>query len=88
MRKKKLLIKNLRFTRRTMYCALAFVLISITTMTLAYAALSTTLNITGTAEFKDASFGISVVETASPPPAPGYIIEGNTVIFGSAKFFK
>ena len=81
-------MKRSIMSRKLMYSALAFVLISITTMTLAYAALSTTLNITGTAEFKDASFGISVVETASPPPAPGYIIEGNTVIFGSAKFFK
>ena len=87
MRKKKLLIKNLRFTRRTMYCALAFVLISITTMTLAYAALSTTLTITGTAEFKDVSWGIIVEEVDVPSDFyDKAIIDGKTATLGTAKF--
>ena len=88
MRKKKLLIKNLRFTRRTMYCALAFVLISITTMTLAYAALSTTLTITGTAEFKEASFGISIEEIDADvywESQWGGTTNGNIVTYGDAQ---
>lgn len=86
VRKKKLLIKNLRITRRTMYCALAFVLISITTMTLAYAALNTTLTITGTAEFKEASFGISIEEIdAAVYWEWGGTTNGNIVTYGDAQ---
>ena len=49
-------------TRKLMYSMLAFVLVGITTMTIAYATLSTTLKITGSAEFQDASWNLLLEE--------------------------
>ena len=72
-------------SKRTMYFALVFVLISITTMTLAYAALSTTLNITGTAEFKEASWGLKIEERSIPEYfIEGYTPNGNAALYGDA----
>ena len=77
------------FGRRTLSFALAFVLISITTMTLAYAALSTSLNITGTAEFKEASWSITITEASGIPPHPGmYREDGNVAYYGESSILS
>lgn len=52
--------------RKLMYSMLAFVLVGITTMTIAYATLSTTLKITGSAEFQEASWDFVVSKLIIP----------------------
>ena len=76
-------------SKRVMRWALVFLFVAISGVTLAYASLSTTLRITGSAEFKDASWNI-VVEEAEVPNAEqavaaGFKIDGNTALLGEAK---
>ena len=75
--------------KKIMYSMLAFVLIGITTMTIAYATLSTTLKITGSAEFEDASWSISLQKYNIPSywdmEADGGTVFGNVATFGKAK---
>lgn len=82
---------NLRLSnKKTMYSMLAFVLIGITMLTVAYATLSTTLKISGSAEFEDASWGLVLAEL----PVPDIMTiedeykEGNLVFNGDAKLLK
>lgn len=82
--------KNRRTNRKAMYLVLAFACVSLLSMTLVYAALSTTLKITGTAKFKDASFGLTLEEI----PATSFweyddgMLDGNVVTYGTAKLLK
>ena len=88
------MLKNIRFDRRirsrkVMYSALGFVLVGITTMTIAYATLSTTLKISGSAEFQQANWSIKVEEMAVPSGGPaGVVIDGNKALIGEAKFLS
>ena len=86
MTRKEQLLKDLKMSRRTMYCALTFVIVSIITMTVAYATLSTTLKITGTAEFQEVSWGFKVEEEPDisyyAEIMPG-TIDGNTITNGN-----
>ena len=77
-------------SRKIMYSTLAFVLVGITTMTLAYATLSTTLKITGSAEFQEAgwSFVIEEYEIPSDWEVPVENINGNTITYGKAKLLE
>ena len=59
---KKKFLQQIKFSKKVRTCMLAFVLISIATLTIAYAALSTTLKISGTAEFQEVSWGFKVEE--------------------------
>lgn len=85
------MLKKLRFdrtvrSRKVMYSSLAFVLIAITTITLAYATLSTTLSITGTAEFQETGWSLLVEETAVPDGGPSdAIIDGTVATIGDGK---
>ena len=77
--------------RKLMYSMLAFVLVGITTMTIAYATLSTTLKITGSAEFQEASWGFVVTELSIPDwwEVPSELLtEDNVISYGDAKFIK
>ena len=69
---------------------LVFVLIGIITMTIAYATLSTTLRITGSAEFEDASWSLFLEEFEVPDyvGGPGAIKYENVVSYGSASLKK
>ena len=55
MIKKKRIDRTIK-SKKNLYYSLFFVLVGITTMTIAYATLSATLKITGSAEFEDASW--------------------------------
>ena len=77
--------------RKLMYSMLAFVLVGITTMTIAYATLSTTLKITGSAEFQEASWDFVVTKLPIPDwwEVPSeLVIADNVISFGDAKFIK
>ena len=88
------MLKNIRFDRRirsrkVMYSALGFVLVGITTMTIAYATLSTTLKISGSAEFQQPNWSLKVEEM--PVPSGGFIDavrDGNKAFRGEAKFLS
>ena len=89
------MFKNIRIDRRVnsrkiMYSALAFTLIGITTMTIAYATLSTTLKITGSAEFQDASWNLVLEEFTDYPwdTTGASKVDGNLVVFGSGKLLQ
>ena len=77
-------------SRKIMYSTLAFVLVGITTMTLAYATLSTTLKITGSAEFQEAgwSFVIEELQIPSDWDIPAENVNGNTITYGKAKLLE
>ena len=75
-------------TRKIMYSALAFIVVGITTMTLAYATLSTTLKITGSAEFQDASWNLLLEEYPMddlPEIPPNATVNGNVLSYGNAQ---
>ena len=77
--------------RKLMYSMLAFVLVGITTMTIAYATLSTTLKITGSAEFQEASWDFVVTKFPIPDSweVPEELLAADNVIsYGDAKFIK
>ena len=77
--------------RKLMYSMLAFVLVGITTMTIAYATLSTTLKITGSAEFQEASWDFVITKQRIPDylEIPNKFIKNdNTLIVGDAKVLK
>ena len=76
--------------RKLMYSMLAFVLIGITTMTIAYATLSTTLKITGSAEFQDATWDLKVEELDISDWESEYNgnVNGNVITYGTAKSLK
>lgn len=84
--------KNRRTNRKTMYLVLAFACVSLLSMTLVYASLSTTLKITGTAKFKDASFGLTLEELSPSAFVRGYWDGGrfdeNMWIYGTAELLK
>ena len=73
--------------RKVMYSLLAFVLIGITTMTIAYATLSTTLRITGSAEFEDASWSLTLEEFDEVlwDTTGASSVSGNVVTYGGGK---
>ena len=73
--------------RKVMYGLLAFVLVGITTMTIAYATLSTTLRITGSAEFEDASWSLTLEEFDEVlwDTEGASSVSGNVVTYGSGK---
>ena len=81
--------KSIRLNnRKFMYSMLAFVLVGIATMTIAYATLSTTLRITGSAEFQNATWELTLEEF----PDFGWagqndygVVNGNVVTYGTAK---
>ena len=86
------MFKKIRFnkkikSRKVLYSALVFVLIAITIMTIAYATLSTTLKITGSAEFEDASWSLILEEYEVPDSwgIPDEYKDGNLAFQGSAK---
>lgn len=90
---KKVRIDRTIKSKKILYYLLFFVFAAISTLTIAYAVLSTTLKITGSAEFEDASWnlvleewGYSVNEGEEIPP--GMNIEGNTMLYGSGKLLK
>ena len=77
--------------RKIMYSMLAFVLVGITTMTIAYATLSTTLKITGSAEFQEASWDFVVTKLSIPDwwEVPSELLTADNVIsYGDIKFIK
>ena len=76
--------------RKIMYGMLAFVLIGITTMTLAYAALSTTLKITGSAELKGASWNLVIEEFPIPDhwEISPQNYEDNVITYGKMKLIN
>ena len=86
--------KNFRITnKKIMLSLLVFVLVGISVMTIAYATLSTTLKITGSAEFEDANWNLVLEEWGYPVDEgveipSGINIEGNTMLYGSAKLLK
>ena len=67
-------MKRLNFNRKNLYIILCIVLISVFSLSIAYAALSVTLNITGTAQVMDASWDVHFanvkVNPASVPITP------------------
>ena len=78
--------------KKIMYSMLVFVLIGITTMTIAYATLSTTLRITGSAEFEDASWSLSLQKynipdywLTWPELQDATSFKDNVLIYGKAK---
>lgn len=81
--------KSIRLNnRKFMYSMLVFVFICIVTISIAYATLSVTLRITGSAEFKDASWELVLEEF----PDFGWagevetgVVNGNVVTYGDAK---
>lgn len=77
-------------SRKVLRFTLVFVFIAISAMTVAYATLSSTLTISGSAEFKDASWEIEVEEFSYPTDEvpPGITVDGNTVLSGSAKILS
>lgn len=77
-------------SRKVLRFTLVFVFIAISAMTVAYATLSSTLTISGSAEFKDASWDIEVEEVSIPTDEvpPGITVDGNTVLHGSAKLLS
>lgn len=77
-------------SRKVLRFTLVFVFIAISAMTVAYATLSSTLTISGSAEFKDASWDIEVEEKSMPTDEvpPGITVDGNTVLFGTAKILS
>ena len=89
---KKKFLQQIKFSKKVRTCMLAFVLISIATLTIAYAALSTTLKISGTAEFQEVSWGFKVEEQTDVD----YCIErdwngrveGNSIVAGTAQILK
>ena len=77
--------------RKLMYSMLAFVLVGITTMTIAYATLSTTLKITGSAEFQEASWDFVVTKFPIPDlwEVPSELLTADNVLsYGDIKFIK
>ena len=76
--------------KKLMYSMLAFVLIGIATMTIAYATLSTTLKITGSAEFEDASWSLILEEHTIPDSAgvPDEIKDGNVIFYDGSMLKK
>ena len=80
--------KSIRINnRKLMYSMLIFVLIGIATMTIAYATLSTTLRITGSAEFEDASWSFVLEElpVLDSWEVPRENYSGNVITYGKAK---
>ena len=53
-------MKRKRISKRVLYITLSVMIISVFTLTIAYAVLSTTLNITGSAEISGSSWGITL----------------------------
>ena len=89
------MFKRFRFdrklkSRKVLRFTLVFVFIAISAMTVAYATLSSTLTISGSAEFKDASWDIEVEEMSMPTDdvPPGITVDGNTILFGTAKILS
>ena len=83
--------KSIRINnKKLMYSMFAFVLIGIITMTIAYATLSTTLRIAGSAEFEDASWSFILEEFEIPDywEIPDEFKDGNVVSYGSASLKK
>ena len=83
--------KSIRISnKKLMYSMLAFVLIGIATMTIAYATLSTTLKITGSAEFEDASWEFELRELPIPDlwEVPVEFKQDNMLVFGDAKLLQ
>ena len=78
--------------RKIMYSTLAFSLVAIITMTIAYAILNTTLEITGTAELQGTNWNITVEEIEDTSyydwEEEGYLIKDNTVYIGDGKVIK
>ena len=71
-----------------MFYTLIFVLIGITTLTVAYATLSITLKITGSAEFEDASWELVLKELPVTWDVDIEYKQGNTVFWGESKLLK
>ena len=67
------------FNRKILYCAFAFVFVALFTMTLAYAALSVTLNINGAAEIVASNWDIHL---ENPKVRPGSISNAVPTITG------
>ena len=85
--------KSIRINnKKLMYSMLIFVLIGIATMTIAYATLSTTLKITGSAEFEDASWGLLVEENYDTSyyewEDDGFSLDGNIAYWGNVDVLK
>ena len=74
-------------SKRVMRWALVFLFVAISSMTIVYASLSTTLSIRGSAEFKDASWDI-VVEEMEMYDGYNFTKDGNAALYGSAKLLN
>ena len=74
-------------TKRVMRWALVFLFVAISSMTLVYASLSTTLKITGSAEFKDASWNI-IVEEMEMYDGYDFVKDGNAALYGTARLLN
>ena len=84
--------KNFRITnKKIMLSLLVFVLVGISVMTIAYATLSTTLKISGSAEFEDANWNLVLEEYNDLPFDEEIIngkIDGNLVTIGNGKLIQ
>ena len=89
MIKKKRLDRTIK-SKKILYYSLFFVLVGITTMTIAYATLSATLKITGSAEFEDASweFILEELPVLDSWEVPVQNYSGNTITYGKAKLLE
>lgn len=89
MYKKSQFLRKVKFSKKTMQCALVFLIISLITMSLAYAALSTTLTIRGTTRFDDVTWNITITELTEKTDW-NYTgnIDGNVYYKGDAKVIK
>ena len=81
-------IKERIVEKKVMRIVFLFVLLAIITMSIAYAVLSTTLNITGRTEVLDASWNMEleelIVEDYSTPPENA-TVSGNVISYGNAQ---
>lgn len=84
---------NLRINnRKFVIILLVFILFCIIFMTLVYAVLSTSLKITGSAKFQDASWEVKLEEITDTSyydwESDGYFVQDNIVYYGSPKILK
>ena len=91
-------MKKRRINKRILYIILSIIIISVFTLTIAYAVLSTSLNITGSAEISGSSWGLTISEVDITNVLPEYMtnyysnngakIQGNEIVFGDAQIIK